>query len=75
MQRQLIESPDVEVIQGGTILFNTLVNAEGDAISYNEENGIFTINQTGYYLVNWWVAADGATTNAGTNYSLNVNGT
>ena len=70
-----IESAELSVVQGtlsnenngereiqiaSPIVFNAVMNAQNPDISYNNQTGIFTINQTGennMYLINWWVMA------------------
>ena len=50
-----------EIQIASPIVFNVVMNAQNPDISYNNQTGIFTINQTGQnnmYLINWWVMAE-----------------
>ena len=47
-----------EIQIASPIVFNVVTNEQNPDISYNNQTGIFTINQTGQnnmYLINWWV--------------------
>ena len=74
IQAQLLNSPNIDIASNSPIIFDTVLEQIGTAISYNETTGVFTISQNGYYLVNWWVATDGSDATTGANFSLNVNG-
>jgi len=50
-----------EIGIGNPVIFNLILNAQTPDISYDNQTGIFTINQTGRnnsYLINWWVMAE-----------------
>jgi len=74
IQVQLLNSPNIDVANNAPVIFDTVLEQIGTAISYDETTGVFTISQNGYYLVNWWVATDGSDSTTGTKFSLNVNG-
>ena len=74
IQARLLNSPNIDIEDNAPIIFDTVSAQVGTAISYNETTGVFTISQSGYYLVNWWVATDGSVATTGANFSLNVNG-
>jgi len=50
-----------EIGIASNVIFNLITKAPSPDISYNNQTGIFTINQTGQnnsYLINWWVMAE-----------------
>jgi len=76
IQVSLVNSGDDEIIDGARIIFDTVTQRVGDAISYDDstgpDRGTFTLSRNGVYMVNWWIAADGTEHELGTNYSLDV---
>jgi hypothetical protein len=53
--------------------FDNIREVKG-AISYTLGSGAFTINETGYYLINWWVTTNGASPATTINFNLLLNG-
>lgn len=49
-----LQSADM-VMAGSNVLFDTIVHSDGD-IDYDSSTGVITFNQTGSYVVTWWVA-------------------
>ncbi len=49
---------------GEDVVFNQ-VRYVSDGISYNPANGVITINQSGRFVFNWWVATQSAASPAG----------
>jgi len=74
IQARLLNRQDATIADGAPVIFDSIRNQIGSAITYNDTNGEFTISQNGYCWVNWWIAVDGSDTTTGTSISLNVNG-
>lgn len=51
------------------VLFDTVVLADGN-ISYDSSTGIITINETGYFLIDWWVATQSSTSQEGAAFAV-----
>ncbi len=51
------------------VVFNSLVYSTGD-IDYNPSTGIITLNSTGRYIINWWVAIQSTGSANGMIFSL-----
>ena len=51
------------------ILFDTTVLADGN-ISYDPPTGIITINETGYFLIDWWVATQSSASQEGAAFAV-----
>jgi len=52
-----------EIEIASPVIFDIVSGAQNSDISYNDQTGIFTINQTGQndlYLINWWIMAEGS---------------
>ena len=60
-------------MNGSSVPFDTIRTNEA-TLSYALNPGEFIINETGYYLVNWWVAADGAKAATTIVFDLMLNG-
>jgi len=57
------DSVEREIAIASPVIFNTVSVAQNPDISYNDQTGIFTINQSGQndmYLINWWVMVGGS---------------
>ena len=52
---QLIKTIGGVVAANSNVLFDTVASNFGP-VSYDVETGLITINQTGRYFINWWVA-------------------
>ncbi|MDF2566853.1 MAG: hypothetical protein K0R90_309 [Oscillospiraceae bacterium] len=65
----------VERLPGGIIaglsnvVFNTIVYSQGN-ISYNTSTGVITFNESGRYVINWWVATQSAQSPDGILFAL-----
>jgi hypothetical protein len=55
------------------VLFDSLLNTSSPSISYDSNTGIFTISETGTYLVNWWVAVAGTAGPSSVAFALRLN--
>lgn len=73
LQVELLNSQGVVVEDDAPIMFDEPISQAGSAISYDTETGAFTLPENGNYFIQWWVAADGAETNTGMRFSLNIN--
>lgn len=60
IQAQLDDAEVTILPNGDNVIFNTVLNDQSPNIDYDTTTGEFTITQPGNYLVNWWVAVDGA---------------
>lgn len=74
VQTSLINQQNLQIANNAPIVFDTILNQAGTAISYNDTTGVFTLSQNGIYFANWWVAANGAAINTGAKFSITVNG-
>lgn len=57
------------VITGGNVLFDTIQYSSGD-IDYDIPTGVITFNETGRYVVNWWVTTQASTSTTGAVFTL-----
>lgn len=77
VQAELAGAGAVRIIPAGqNIVFSRISDEENQDISYNAQTGVFTVNKTGkagFYLVNWWIMAEGST-GLNLTMALNVNG-
>ena len=48
------------VTAGSNVLFDTIVHSDAD-IGYDSSTGVITFNQTGSYVITWWVATQSST--------------
>ncbi len=58
---------------GAAVPFDNIRTDRGN-ISYNQGTREFIINETGYYLVNWWIATGGIPAPSTINFALRLNG-
>lgn len=59
IQAQLTNDAAGTILDGDPILFNAVLNnANPAAITYDSATGIFTLHETGTYLVTWWVSVN-----------------
>ncbi len=73
MEAGLIAGEELVIEDADPVLFDT-IRLQAGSITYNPVSGIFTISETGYYLVNWWVGTDGAGEAITITFALQVNG-
>ena len=59
---------------GGTVIFNSMVNDQSLNINYSLVTGQFTILAAGNYFVTWWVDTDGAEEQITVSFGLSLNG-
>ena len=57
------------VAPNANVLFDTTVNILGP-VSYNSGTGVVTINKTGRYFINWWVATQSSIGATGIGFSI-----
>ena len=57
---QLIANSDIYLPQGEKVIFNQIINNQGDTVDMAA--GIFNIKKKGNYLVNWSIAVEGCNT-------------
>ncbi|PKM72871.1 MAG: hypothetical protein CVU91_07540 [Firmicutes bacterium HGW-Firmicutes-16] len=74
IQAQLDDSGGEIQADGSNVIFNTELNDQSSAISYNSVTGEFTIAAPGNYLVNWWYATDGAGPAINVSFAVAVDG-
>jgi len=74
IQASSINRQNIAINNNAPILYDTVVNQVGNAVSYNVTTGVFTITQNGIYFAYWWVSANGTEITTGANFVLNVNG-
>jgi len=53
----------------GNVIFDTTVYSSGN-ISYNSATGIITFNETGKYILNWWVTAQSSLSTNGIVFAI-----
>lgn len=70
IQVQAVNTPLESIPEEGAVLFDKIITATPSGITYNPKRGEITINQTGYYLANWWVAVSDEETPWEINFSL-----
>lgn len=63
-----LQSPGT-VPAGGNVIFDTIVRPDG-SIGYDSSTGVITFNQTGRYVVNWWVATQTSASTNGAVFAL-----
>ncbi len=51
------------------VIFDSVVYTAGN-ISYNNSTGVITFNETGRYVINWWVATQASVSTNGTVFAL-----
>ncbi len=73
MEASLVAGEESDIADAAAVLFNT-IRIQAGSISYAPMLGLFTIGETGYYLVNWWVATDGAGASPTITFVLRLNG-
>jgi len=73
IQAKLMNQQGAGISNGGTIIFTDVSTKIGSAIEYDNTTGEFTISQSGYCWVDWWVNVDGSDTSRGIVLALNVN--
>ena len=66
---QIERSASGNVEAGEAVIFDTIISSDGN-ISYDPLTGIITFNESGRYIVNWWVATQGAMTLSGAAFAL-----
>lgn len=57
------------VSSNGTVIFDNILLSEGN-ITYDSSTGIVTINETGLYKIDWWVAIQSSPSVTGAQFSL-----
>ncbi|WP_166428725.1 collagen-like triple helix repeat-containing protein, partial [Lacrimispora algidixylanolytica] len=67
MQLDLILSNEVEV--GSNVLFDTISYSSGN-INYNPSTGTVTFQETGRYIINWWLATQSSQSTNGIAFAL-----
>lgn len=71
---ELVQDTQITIPNGDNIRFNSIRTQKGN-ISYNIVNGIFTITEAGYYLINYILSTDGTETSPSITFVIRVNGT
>lgn len=66
---QIERSHGGAVNTGGNVIFDNIVFINGD-ISYNAATGVMTINKTGRYVFQWWVAIQSSASINGSAFAL-----
>ncbi len=66
---QLQKNTATPVTTGGKLIFNELVENNGD-MTYDSLTGNVTINSKGIYIIDWWVATQASNNNANIIFSL-----
>jgi hypothetical protein len=57
------------VVAGGNVIFDTIDYSAGN-ISYNPVTGVITFNETGRYIIDWWVATQATSSTNGVVFSI-----
>ena len=57
---QLINTTSALLADGQNVIFDTVLNQLGTAISYDKATGVFTVAKAGSYLVVWSASVDGS---------------
>ncbi|MFU0833516.1 MAG: Collagen-like protein [Oscillospiraceae bacterium] len=70
---QMINHNSNTLEDNANVLFDSLLNTSSPSITYDSNTGIFTISETGTYLVNWWVAVAGTAGPAAIAFALRLN--
>jgi len=73
MESNLVAGGLSTLADGDPVPFDNIQRSNG-AISYTLNSGEFVISETGYYLINWWVATDGAQSVTTITFDLQLNG-
>ncbi len=66
---QIERTLDGSIAVSGNVIFNSVVYSSGD-ISYNPATGVITFNETGRYVVDWWVATQSSQSTNGMVFAL-----
>jgi hypothetical protein len=62
---------DGTVASGSNVIFDTVVYSSGN-ISYNSGTGVITFNESGRYVLNWWVAVQSSPSSNGLVFSIST---
>jgi hypothetical protein len=57
------------VTVGGNVLFDSIVSSDGN-IAYDSSTGVITFNETGRYVINWWVTTQASASANGIVFAL-----
>jgi len=74
MQLSLVGSSAGSVGNGDCVAFDTINANNTLGVSYKAGSGIITLNSTGTYLVNWWIAIENAQSAESLAFALSLNG-
>ncbi|MDD4125244.1 MAG: hypothetical protein PHW77_05935 [Eubacteriales bacterium] len=74
IQAELIEAGGEVIPDGTNVIFNNVIADLSDDISYDPATGEFTVTSPGVYIVNWWVAPDGAGAAINISFTVAVDG-
>lgn len=67
LQVELLVS--LSVLPGSNVIFDTTVYSAGN-VSYDSETGIVTFNESGRYVLNWWIATQSSASINGAVFAL-----
>ena len=67
LQRTISGTVDID----STVVFDTVAYSAGN-ISYDSGSGIITFNESGRYMLNWWVATLSSASTNGTVFAINT---
>lgn len=70
IERILPFEESVVVPANGTLVFDEIVAGDGASITYNQDTGIITFNNAGYYYIDWYVAPQFGLTTNGSNWAI-----
>ena len=74
IQTKLLSPENLYLNPNQVVVFDKVVNHIGRGIFYNQQTGIFTLSQTGNYLINWSVSVEGSDESPFVKFGLLVNG-
>ncbi len=66
---QIERQIDGTVNVGENVIFDSIIYSDGN-ISYNTLNGVITFQETGRYLINWWIATQSSLSSNGIVFTL-----
>jgi len=70
VQLERAQLGDGVVPEGGALVFDRVVSSAGTQISYNAAAGTITLNQAGFYYIDWYVAPFFGLTTDGSNWAI-----
>ena len=66
--------PNGDIIEPeGVLVFDEIVSSVGSLIEYNQDSGVITFHEPGYYYFDWYVAPQFGLTTDGSNWAIQKN--